>query len=319
MIKRILVTLPVTESHKRRLERYASDCEFRYIPLPDVTAEMVQNTEIIVGNVPASYIKASASLKLLQLGSAGADAYISPGVLSSKTVLTNATGAYGKAVSEHMFAMLLCLQKKLHLYRDDRLTGSWNDYGTVTSITNTRIAIVGLGDIGMHFAGIAKALGAYVIGIKRRKSNCLRQVDEIHLFEALPKIVPEADVIVSFLPSTPLTYRLYDEEFFSNMKRSGIFLNGGRGNAVDQEALLSAVKERRIFSAGLDVTDLEPLPPEHPLWAEPNILITPHISGMYHLPETLENIVEIAAVNIENYLAGKPFENVVDFETGYRK
>ncbi len=316
-MKRILVTLPVTEQHKKRLERNITDCSFQYVALSEVTVDMVQNSEIIVGNVPTSYINASDNLELLQLNSAGADPYILPGVLSSKTILTNATGAYGKTVAEHMLGMMICLQKKLHLYRDDRVNGEWKDYGTVTSFSDATVTVIGLGDIGLYFAGMAKALGAYVIGVKRSKSDCPKQVDELYQIEAVNEIIPRSDVIVSFLPSTPSTYHIYNTEFFSKMRRTAIFLNGGRGSAVNQEALLSAVQNGVISAAGLDVTDPEPLPSNHPFWSERNIMITPHVSGSYHLPETLDKIVEIAATNIENHLTGRELKNIIDFETGY--
>ena len=319
-MKRILVTLPVTDFHKNRLEHNVTNCEFLYVPVSEVTASMVQNSEIIIGNVPASYIKASSKLELLQLNTAGADSYILPGILASNTILTNATGAYGKAVAEHMFAMMLSLQKKLHLYRDDRANGDWNDYGTVTSITDATITIVGLGDIGLTFARLAKALGAaYVIGLKSRKSDCPKEVDELHLMNDFYEVVVKSDVVVSFLPKTPATFRLFNAEFFSQMKKTAIFLNGGRGTSVDQEALLWAIQNQEISAAGLDVTDPEPLPSEHPLWKERNIMITPHVAGYYHLPATLDKIVEISATNLEKFLASKPLQNIVDFETGYRK
>lgn len=103
------------------------------------------------------------------------------------------------------------------------------------------------------------------------------------------------------------------------MKKTAIFLNGGRGTSVDQEALLWAIQNQEISAAGLDVTDPEPLPSEHPLWKERNIMITPHVAGYYHLPATLDKIVEISATNLEKFLASKPLQNIVDFETGYRK
>ena len=319
-MKRVLVTLPVSEFHKKQLEKNRTNCEFFYVPTLEVTESMVQNSEIIIGNVPASYIKASNKIELLQLNTAGADAYILPGILAPNTILTNATGAYGKAVAEHMFAMMLSLQKKLHLYRDDRTTGEWNDYGTVTSITNATITIVGLGDIGLSFARLARALGAaYIIGLKSRKSDCPKEVDELHLMNDFYEVVAKSDVVVSFLPKTPATYKLFNAEFFSKMKNTAIFLNGGRGTSVDQEALLWAIQNQKIAAAGLDVTDPEPLPREHPLWKEKNIFITPHISGYYHLPATLDKIVEISAANLENYFNSKPLQNIVDFETGYRK
>lgn len=319
-MKRILVTLPVTDFHKSQLEKNRTNCEFFYVPASEVTESMVQNSEIIIGNVPASYIKASSKLELLQLNTAGADAYILPGILAPNTILTNATGAYGKAVAEHMFTMMLSLQKKLHLYRDDRMNGDWNDYGTVTSITDATITIVGLGDIGLYFARLAKALGAaYVIGLKSRKSDCPKEVDELHLMNDFYEVVAKSDVVVSFLPKTPATFRLFNAEFFSQMKKTAIFLNGGRGTSVDQEALLWSIQNQEISAAGLDVTDPEPLPSEHPLWKERNIMITPHVAGYYHLPATLDKIVEISATNLEKFLASKPLQNIVDFETGYRK
>lgn len=126
-----------------------------------------------------------------------------------------------------------------------------------------------------------------------------------------------ADVVFSILPDTKATRQIYNKELFESMKRTGIFLNAGRGNAVDQEALLWALQNKRIMAAGLDVTNPEPLPAEHPLWQEENVLITPHVSGQYHLPETLDKIIEIAAANIEAYLSGKALINVVDMESGY--
>jgi len=316
-VKKILVVLPVEKKHKERLERNSRECEFEYVNIKDVTGDKVQSADFIVGNVPCNYIRESPKLKLLQLNSAGTDNYTEPGVLAPGTILTNATGAYGKSVAEHMFAVMMTLQKKLHLYRDDRLKGGWNDYGTVTSIADATVVVVGLGNIGTHFAGMAKALGAHVIGVKRRPSVCPSQVDELFLMEDLKKVLPMADVVFSILPDTKATRQIYNKELFESMKRTGIFLNAGRGNAVDQEALLWALQNKRIMAAGLDVTNPEPLPAEHPLWQEENVLITPHVSGQYHLPETLDKIIEIAAANIEAYLSGKALINVVDMESGY--
>ncbi|MDL2295550.1 D-2-hydroxyacid dehydrogenase [Lachnospiraceae bacterium OttesenSCG-928-E19] len=318
-MEKILVTLPVNEKQRRRLEKDKAEFDFEYVKRSDVTPEQIAEADYIIGNVEASYIKGSPKLKLLQLNSAGTDGYTKEGVLAPNTILANATGAYGKAVSEHMFAMLLALQKKLMLYRDDQYKGEWNDYGSVTSITDSTVLVVGLGDIGKSFAKMCKALGAYVIGVKRRPSECPEEVDELVLMDEFKDKVPKADVVFSVLPNTPATSGIYNEEFFKLMKPTGIFLNAGRGNAVNQEALLEALQKGDIGAAGLDVTNPEPLPAEHPLWAESKVLITPHISGQYHLPETLDRIVEIGASNVERYIKGEDLLNIVDFETGYCK
>ena len=318
-MKKILVVLPVEDRHKKLLEQAAPDAVFTYSSVSEVTEEMVQEANVIVGNVPAKFVKASEKLELLQLNSAGADAYIKEGVLHPATILTNATGAYGKAVSEHLFAMALALQKKLHLYRDEQFEGAWNDYGQITSLSDATVLVIGLGDIGLAFARLCKMLGAHTIGVKRRPSVCPEGVDELYLTEDLLKAVPRADLVAAVLPGTAETYHMFDAHFFSAMKSTAIFLNAGRGGSVDQEALLYALENGEIYAAGLDVTDPEPLPADHPLWRQRNVMITPHVAGQYHLQETFERIVRIAAENLEHYVKQESLRNVVDFSTGYKK
>ena len=318
-MKKVLCVLPVEQRHKEKLENAAKDCEFTYVPMKEVTEEQVREANIIVGNVPAGMIKASESLELLQLNSAGADPYIVKGVLAEKTVLTNSTGAYSKAVAEHGFASALMLQKKLHLYRDVQKTGVWSDFGTVTSMADATVLVVGLGDIGCHFAAMCKALGAYVIGVKRRPSAKPDCADELYTMEKLDSLLPRADVIFSILPGTKEVYHLYNAERFSLMKKSAIFINDGRGGAVDPDALYDALSTGRIYAAAIDVTEPEPLPQDHRLWQLDNLLVTPHVSGFYHLPETFERVVNIAADNLERFTNGKELKNIVDFSTGYKK
>lgn len=318
-MKTVLSVIPMTDAQRRRLADAAAGCSIIYATPESVTEEQVQRASIILGNVPAGYIHASKTLELLQLNSAGTDAYTPAGVLAPETVLTNATGAYSKAVAEHMLAVMFSLMKKLHLYRDDQRAHIWGDRGTVESITDMTVLIVGLGDIGMHFARLCKALGAYVIGVKRRISDCPDGIDELHLTAELDSLLPRADVVFSVLPNTPETRGRFDRAAFSLMKPSAIFLNGGRGNAVVTDDLCAALREGLLFAAGIDVTDPEPLPPEHPLWDEPNIIITPHISGEFHLAETLRRIVDIAIYNTGAYLSGGELKNIIDMATGYKK
>ncbi len=318
-MKKILVTLNLEPRHREKLEAAAPGCEFFYKGDVPVTPELVQQAEIIIGNVPPAWIQASPRLDLLQLFSAGADPYIKPGVLAPGTVLTNATGAYGKAVSEHALAMTLCLLKKLHLYRDHQRQHAWKDAGMVTSLSDATVLVVGLGDIGLAYARQAKALGARVIGVKRRPGDCPESVDELCLTAELDRVLPEADVIFSILPGTADTFHFYTAERFAAMKKSALFVNCGRGSAVDMEVLARALREGEIAAAAVDVTETEPLPEDSPLWELENLLITPHVAGNFHLADILEQIVNIAAENLSAWLAGKPLRNVVDFATGYKK
>ena len=176
-MKDVLVLMPVENRHKEKLEAAGAGCRFHYSTPEQVSPETIQSANIILGQPKAEMIGASGNLEWLQLESAGADAYIKPGVLNERTVLTNATGAYSKAVAEHAFALTLMLQKKLYLYRDDQKKAVWGDRGTVSSLSDCTVAVVGLGDIGQHYARLVKAMGARVIGVKRRTGSCPDYVD----------------------------------------------------------------------------------------------------------------------------------------------
>lgn len=318
-MEKVLVALPVQERHIKKLEQAGAGCEFIYALPQQVTREQVREANVIIGNIPAGLIRASENLKLLQLSSAGTDDYIKPGVLSERTVLTNATGAYSKAVAEHAFALMLMLQKKLHLYRDAQKRSEWSDAGTVVSVGDATVLVVGLGDIGLYFARMAKALGARVIGVKRRASACPPEVDELYTTEMLDALLPRADVVASFLPGTGGTHHLYTLERFEAMKPTAFFINCGRGGAVASQVLREALERELIAGAGIDVTETEPLPADSPLWQLDRLIITPHVSGYYHLPETFERIVDIAAENLAALLAGRECRNIVDMQTGYKR
>lgn len=309
--KKILVVIPVEERHKEKLEQVAGTADLTYSSIEGVTQEQVDQADIIIGNVAPEMLKDARKLQWIQLNSAGADPYVPQGVLPEKTILTSASGAYGKAVAQHMFAMLLALQKKLPLYRDDQRAHCWGDRGNVTSIEDSTVLIVGAGDIGTYFAKLAHGLGSYVIGVKRTPGPCPESMDELHKMEDLEELLPKADAVVSFLPSTQETKGMFDSRLFRRMKEGSYFLNGGRGNTVDTEALCQALTSGRLAGAALDVTQPEPLPEDHPLWDIPNVFITPHISGYYHLPETLERVVDICVENLRRYQAGEPMKNLV--------
>ncbi|MCR5090963.1 MAG: D-2-hydroxyacid dehydrogenase [Oscillospiraceae bacterium] len=315
----LLVLLSVDTEQKKRLESIASGCTVVYADPEEVTEEQVTRANIILGNPPAAMIRGSENLKLLQLESAGTDAYLAPGVLNAKTALCNATGAYGPAVSEHAFALTVMLMKKLNLYRDAQRESRWSDYGTVASLSRATVLVVGLGDIGLRYARMCKAMGAYVIGVKRRAGACPEGVDELELTENIDRVLPRADVVFSILPNTGSTVHFYTDERFAEMKNTAYFINCGRGNAVDGEVLLRALQKGEIAGAAVDVTDPEPLPAESPLWKEEKLVITPHISGGHHLPETFERIVDIACENLQHCLNGEALRNVVDMATGYKK
>lgn len=315
----VTVLIPTQERHRRLLEASAPDFSFHYSSPETVTQEELDHTDILIGNPPQGMLHGSPRLQWLQCNSAGVEPFLQPGVLHSKTLLTNATGAYGLAISEHMLGMLLEIFKKLHLYRDAQHQHQWQSLGQVRSIEGSTVLVLGMGDIGGEFARRVKALGAHVIGVRRTDTRCPDYADEVHLTADLDQLLPLADVVAVSLPGTRETAGLLDRQRIALMKEGAVVLNVGRGSIIDTEALCDALESGHLGGAGLDVTDPEPLPVGHRLWDIPNAVITPHISGFYHLPETLERIVRISAANLKAYTEGLPLKNLVDFSTGYRK
>jgi phosphoglycerate dehydrogenase-like enzyme len=315
-IKKVVVTPPLNEKQKARIEAACPSAEFFYIPQSELTAGDVKDADAIIGNIPRALVPECGRLKLLHLNMAGADGY--PELMPEGAVLTNSSGAYGLAISEHMLGMLLSVKKKLYSYYADQLHGLWTDEGGVTSIEGARVLSVGMGDIGGEFTRKCKLLGAYTMGIRRTPREKPEWLDELHTLDELDPLLPEADVVALSLPSGSASEGLMDERRLRLMKRGAVLINVGRGKAVVTEALQKVCCEGRIYAA-LDVTDPEPLPAEHPLWHTPNVYITPHISGFFHLPQTLERIIAIGAENLRRLSAGEPLLNIVDPETGYRR
>ena len=316
MHKKVLVCLPLNDAHRAALEASVPEFEFRFNALDDVHAEDVLWADVVLGNAPVSMIRQNKHIEWFQSNSAGPDAYLKPGVLPENCMVTNATGAYGLAISEWMLAMWLGIQKDMFLYRDRQNQRQWAPIDRpVRGITGARVLCVGMGDIGSNFARRAHMLGAEVVGVRRTvhpdtpcPDYCLRVVAQSQLDEELP----EADLIALSLPGTPETNKLFNAERFTRCKDGAILINVGRGTTVDSDALVEALRSGKIFGAGLDVTDPEPLPADHPLWGEPGAIITPHNSGKFSLPKTLDNIVDIFIHNLKRYAEGLPLDNQVN-------
>lgn len=306
---KILCILPVEEKHKELLAQAASgQAEFIF----DKNPSTVDGIDVVIGNIPTSLVK-NSSLKLLQLNSAGYEAYTAPGISPEFMHLCNARGAYGLTVSDHMLALTMSLIRKLELYRDKQLKHDWSDCGSVSSIEGSTVVILGTGDIGCEYARKVKALGAScVIGI-RRSINAVKPefIDEQHTMEDLTEVLARADIVASVLPGGPETLRLFNADLFASMKKGAYFINCGRGSSVCQEALMDALSSKQLAGAALDVTDPEPLPSDSKLWDIPNLILTPHVAGNFFLQETFERIIKIAAFNLNALLEGKELKNEV--------
>lgn len=316
---KIVILLSLEEYAIKKIEELTKDrCKVVYKTVETVAAVDISDADAVLGNLPPRLLKDAKKLKWLQSSMAGTDVYLG-GVLPEGVKLTNVTGAFGLAISEHMVATVFALYKKLHLYRDNQNKSQWLDRGSVKQIEGSTVLTVGLGDIGGNFAKKMKALGAYTIGVRRKDTSKPEYIDELVLQNDLDKVLPRADIVALALPNTAETKGLFNRERIYNMKDGATLINVGRGNAVDTEALCDALEDGKLYAASLDVTDPEPLPADHRMWKIENALITPHISGFFHLRKTYENIVDIFIENLSRFLDGKELENIIDMTTGYRK
>ena len=305
----ILNLLSLSENMHSEFLRAAEGHEQVFAPegvLPDgkpLPGSDYDRATVILGNPPVAALANNRVLRLLQTKSAGYEQYEVPGALPEGTVIRSASGAYGHSVSEHMFAMLLALMKRLPAYRDGQKSGSWTDLGGAKTLEGAKVLCIGTGDLGSSFAVLCKALGAETCGVRRDPSKAAAGIDRMYGMDALDELLGGADVVSMMLPHNAESKHLMDRRRLHLMKPDAILLNGGRGTAIDCGALAEALSEGYLWGAGLDVTDPEPLPPEHPLWQCERALITPHTAGGDHLSDTMDRVARIALAHLEEYLA----------------
>ncbi|KAB8287828.1 2-hydroxyacid dehydrogenase [Bifidobacterium ramosum] len=274
-----------------------------------VPAELRESATAVIGNIPPDECAQYPHLEWLQTWSAGVDRYLAPGVLGERTQVTNATGAYGQTVAEHLFAMMWSLMRNIPMYARQQTERRWHDLGAALSPAGATVLVIGTGDIGSHFATLCKAVGAHTVGVRRDTTRPADGIDEMHGFDELDTLLPAADVVAMAVPATADTYHLIDGQRLTLMKSTAILLNAGRGTAIDPRALARALSEDQLHGVGLDVTEPEPLPADSPLWAEPHCLITPHVAGGNHLAVTEDRIIAIALDNVRRYAHGEALAN----------
>lgn len=311
----ILNLLVLSESQRQAFRDAAANEEQVFAPegiLSDTGKPLpvpcYDQATVILGNPPAEYLKGNRVLRFMQTRSAGVDRYLGPGILPPGAKLAGCSGAWGTSVSEHVFSMMLALMKRLPAYRDQQCRSVWAGLGTEKTVRDAQVLCVGTGDLGSSFAVLCKGMGAHTVGIRRDPSKPAEGVDEMYGPDALDDQLPLADVTALMLPRNAGTEKLITRERLLRMKPDAILLNGGRGSAVDCGALAQVLEAGHLWGAGLDVTDPEPLPPGHPLWKQPRVLITPHTGGGMR-QDIWDRAAGIALENLRRYLAGEPLRN----------
>ena len=248
--------------------------------------------------------------KWIQAIYAGVESLMDP-VLRRDYILTNARGVFGELMSEYVFGYLLFHEKRILERIHAQETKQWQrpQSGVLRGKT---VGLLGMGSIGAHLASTAKHFGMTVKGFTRESESCA-DVDAYYHDPDILKFVQGLDYLVTVLPRTADTNKIVNAELLNALPSHSIFINVGRGNAVDEPALVAALNEGKIAAAVLDVFAEEPLPQNHPFWKTPNLLMTFHTSAISYP----ESITKLFVENYYLYLEGNPLKYQVDFEKGY--
>ena len=251
-----------------------------------------------------------ATLKWVQSIYAGVEPLVAP-AQRRDYILTNARSVFGELMSEYVFGYLLFHEKKILEQIRTQQAHQWQrpESGVLRRKT---IGLLGVGSIGAHLAGTAKHFGMTVRGFTR-ESESSTQVDQYFHGNDLLKFADGLDYLVCVLPRTNDTNQIVNRTLLNVLPAHAIFINVGRGNAVDESALVKALNEGKLAAAVLDVFEKEPVSEDHPFWTTPNLYMTFHTSAISYP----EDITKLFIENYHRYIEGKTLKYVVDFERGY--
>jgi phosphoglycerate dehydrogenase-like enzyme len=245
------------------------------------------------------FLEGLPRLGLVQLLTAGAERFI--GRLPEGVVLCNARGAHTPSTAEWVMAATLAAQRGIPFFTREQDAGRWS-FRREHTLFGARVLVVGAGDIGRAIGRMLDGFGVEVRFVARTAR------DGVHPTSELPRLLPEADVVILVVPVTRETTGMVDAAFLAAMKDDALLVNAARGVVVDTDALLAELTRGRLRAA-LDVTDPEPLPPGHPLWSAPGLLLTPHVGG--EIPGTVERGAASVVAQLRRVLAGEPLQDVV--------
>ena len=319
MIRAYCITKYLSENNISAISeacgRYGYDMTF--FGTSEEAAGKVADGEVLYCN-NARLLDRMPELKWCHASSAGVNNFIGTGRFDAgDIILTNSSGAYGRAISEHIIMVTLMLLRRMPEYFEITGARKWKQNLKVRSVYGSSIAIVGTGNLGSTAAEKFKGLGAgNVIGFSR-SGRAKAPFDEVYRMDEFEERISTADVVVMCVPDTPETHGLLSRQRIAAIPETAFVVNVGRGVTVDQEALVEALNSGSIAGAALDVAVPEPLPEDHPLWTARNCIITPHSSGDMGLQYSVDVTVDIFCENLRRYAEGDDMVNVVNVKDGY--
>ena len=305
-----------------RMEDAAKDnnCAISFYQTHEEALPHLGSADIFFGPSDArspEMVKAMPNLKWFASYYAGVDPLLPTGRLPENVVLTNGSGAYGVTIAEHMTMVTLMMLRRYPEYHTIVQEKRFYSDLMIGSLYGSTVVICGTGDIGSKFAQRLKAfLPAKIIGVNRT-GRAVDGFDQVIPMSEIDSILPQADILALTLPGTPLTNNLISRERIAAMKQGSYIVNVGRGNSIDQDAVIDALNAGHLAGAALDVFRTEPVPENDPAWTTPGLLFTPHCSGKMTMAYTRDTLVNTFCENLTRFCSGEPMVHVVDRDLGY--
>ncbi len=254
--------------------------------------------------VDDSIIKRATNLKWIQSLATGVDHFLRCPSLKPETLITSGRGIHGASMREEIVYLMMAVSRDALQAAEDKRSRHW-ERRLWSTLDGKTAVIVGIGVVGIAIGELLKALGMTVIGVSRTP-RAIAGFDDMIPTDRLADAASRADYLINVLPATADNLGIFDAKVFAAMKPTAYYINGGRGQTVDETALIAALRERRIAGAGLDVFQNTPLAPDSPFWELPNVFITPNVGG--YIVEYEELIMPIVIDNMRLFLAGRQNE-----------
>jgi phosphoglycerate dehydrogenase-like enzyme len=318
----VLISFHLPKIYLERILSVSARIEVNQSRDQEELLKLVENADVLLaGRFSQRMFLAARKLKWIQTNYVGVESFLYPEVVESDVIITNAGGVNTIPVAEHAIGLIFCLSRKLNLFIRNQIEKKWKTSNAellsqMKEVDGKTLGIVGVGRIGGEIVKKAKCLGMKTIAA--RKNTSAPKPDHVDKFvssENLDQLLAESDFVVLQLPTTAETKNMIGEKEFRSMKPTAFLINTGRGDVVQEDELIKALKEGWIAGAALDTFADEPLPENSPLWDMQNVVITPHVAGL--TPYYFDRLIEVFCENLKRFINKEQLVNVVDKRRGY--
>ncbi len=310
----IVVTGGQSEENKAAIVAAAAGHRVQFFPTVDAAGDAVASAAAVAGTLRGPQLSAARKLRWVHSWAAGANADLSPEMVSSPVVLTSSVGNGAVPLAEHSMLLMMMLNRDVPAWARAQSEHRW-ERRTHGELKGKTVGIVGLGHSGADLAAKAKAFHMRVLGVRRRSHLPVPDVDQLFTPDQLTGFLAECDFVVVTAPITPQTAGMFGVDQFKAMKPTAHWICISRGGIAQDDALLAALQQGWIAGAGLDAHGVEPLPSDSPFWDLPQVIITPHNGAT--TAETAQRGVDIFIDNLRRFVADEPLINLVDKAAGY--